>query len=120
MDPQRRTFLAGLAGAAAAGAAWGCGKSMSDSPNSSDSANGNEPTVTPAVSAREADRNAATDELFADLSDQSGSVAPISPAEHAAPSPFMPSLSVNSTLAASTACLGSQSMSRTLSTRRNG
>ena len=84
MDPQRRTFLAGLAGTAAAGAAWSCGKSMSDSPNPSDSANGSDPNATPAVSSREADRNASTDEMFAELSNQAGTVAPISPAEHAA------------------------------------
>lgn len=84
MNPQRRTFLAGLAGTAAAGAAWSCGKSMSDSPNSSDSLAGTDPAATPAPSAREADRNAATDELFADLKNQAGTVAPISPAEHAA------------------------------------
>jgi hypothetical protein len=71
----RRTFLAGLAGTAAAGAAWSCGKSM------------DEPEATPTSSAdgaREADANAATDELFAELRDQSGEVDPISPAEHAA------------------------------------
>lgn len=84
MDPQRRTFLAGLAGTAAAGAAWSCGKSMNDKPDPSDSSLEAGAASEPASSSREADRNAATDELFADLENQSGSVAPISPAEHAA------------------------------------
>ena len=73
MTSDRRTFLTGLAGTAAFGAAWACGKSMDE----------DLPTdATPDPQTE--DQNAATDELFADLVDQSGSVEPISPAEHAA------------------------------------
>jgi len=74
VESSRRLFLSGLAGAAA-GATLGCGKaSDSAPPMDADSP----------VDSAEADANAAASELFADLNDQSGSVAPISAAEHAA------------------------------------
>lgn len=76
MSSDRRTFLTGLAGTAAFGAAWACGKKMDENTPASEAG-------TPPDS-RAADLQAATDELFADLSDQSGSVEPISTAEHAA------------------------------------